>query len=180
MMKQVPRGTIDRGRLAGSSGNPQPHELGNGVTVFLPCWKAMLPDGTEFEGQGIQPDIPVSATARDFERGDAVLEAALTELRAAPRDVSPCVAMASSRSRPGQDTPATLSDPEYKTSKAWRLRLPSFRAVTRHEPVVGIASSVRRAKSIHFGGLSQPRMYGAHPRVLSSRDCRFFTCRTIS
>ncbi len=84
MMKQVPGAQLIGAASQGSSGNPQPYDLGNGVTVFLPCWKAMLPDGTEFEGQGIQPDIAVPTTAKDFERGDPVLEAALTELRATP------------------------------------------------------------------------------------------------
>ncbi len=67
-------------RSGGSSGNPQPHKLGNGVTVYLPSWKAMLPDGTVFEGVGIAPDVEVATVPADFETSDPVLKAAVAEL----------------------------------------------------------------------------------------------------
>jgi C-terminal processing protease CtpA/Prc len=56
-------------------------ELDNGVTAFLPCWKAMTPDGSELEGVGIPPDIPVNATRSDFASSDPVIDAALVHLR---------------------------------------------------------------------------------------------------
>lgn len=81
MMKQVP-GCITVGApTQGSSGNPKPHDLGNGVTVYLPSWKALLPDGTCFEGKGIKPDIPVPCTQEQLKVGDPILAAALRELR---------------------------------------------------------------------------------------------------
>ena len=81
MMKQVPGAVLVGGKSQGASGNPQPYDLENGVTVLLPSWKAMTPDGQEFEGQGIPPDIKVQAAPRDFATADPVLEAALAHLR---------------------------------------------------------------------------------------------------
>jgi len=81
MMKQVPGAVLVGAPSQGSSGNPKPHDLRNGVTVFLPSWKSMLPDGAEFEGIGIAPDIEVKAAPRDFASADPVLEAALAQLR---------------------------------------------------------------------------------------------------
>lgn len=65
----------------GASGNPRPYDLGNGVTVYLPSWKSMLPDGTEFEGVGVEPDVQVPAVPQDFASHDPVLDAALKLLR---------------------------------------------------------------------------------------------------
>ncbi len=81
MMKQVPTATVFGDTTQGASGNPKPYDLGNGVTVLLPSWKAMTADGTEFEGIGIEPDIEVPATPQDFAQGDPVLDAALKHLR---------------------------------------------------------------------------------------------------
>lgn len=65
----------------GSSGNPKPHDLGNGVTVFLPSWKDLLPDGSPLEGVGIKPDVVVEAAQKDFLTRDPVLDRALALLR---------------------------------------------------------------------------------------------------
>ena len=81
MMKQVPGCLLVGEPTQGSSGNPQPYDLGNGVTVFLPSWQAMLPDGTCFEGKGIQPDILVKTTQSEITTSDPVIEAALERLR---------------------------------------------------------------------------------------------------
>ena len=83
MVKQIPAAVIVGATSQGSSGNPKPHDLRNGVTVFLPSWKDMTPEGREFEGVGIAPDIEVKASAADFKTGDPVLETALAHLRAA-------------------------------------------------------------------------------------------------
>jgi hypothetical protein len=77
MMKQSPNCKLIGQKSFGSSGNPKPYELGNGVTVWLPSWKAMLPDGTCFEGKGIMPDIPVSANETQLKNADPVIIAAL-------------------------------------------------------------------------------------------------------
>jgi len=81
MMKQAPDALLVGASSQGSSGNPQPVELDNGVTALLPSWKAMTPDGTEFEGLGIPPDIAVNASRKDFEMADPVIDAALSHLR---------------------------------------------------------------------------------------------------
>lgn len=81
MMKQAPNATVFGATTQGCSGNPRPYNLGNGVTVSLPSWKTMLPDGTEFEGIGVAPDIPVAASPIDFTNHDPVLDAALKHLR---------------------------------------------------------------------------------------------------
>jgi hypothetical protein len=66
-------------RSAGSSANPKPFDLGNGVTVVLPSWEAQDADGKVIEGRGIEPDERVAFDANG--KGDAVLDAALGWLR---------------------------------------------------------------------------------------------------
>lgn len=73
----------------GSSGNPQPVELSNGVTVYVPCWKPQTADGQYFEGVGIAPDIKVNSTPADFRTGDPVIEAAVKHLRTKAGSVAP-------------------------------------------------------------------------------------------
>jgi hypothetical protein len=80
MMKQVPDCKLVGATSYGSSGNPKSVDLGNGVTVFLPSWKALRPDGSCFEGQGIAPDLSVSATTTELKTADPVLQAALALL----------------------------------------------------------------------------------------------------
>jgi hypothetical protein len=65
----------------GSSGNPRPYELGNGVTVFLSSWEDQLPDGTVLEGRGVTPDVAVKTNPAALRQRDGVLEAALASLR---------------------------------------------------------------------------------------------------
>ena len=79
MMKQVPGALLIGENSFGSSGNPRPYPLPNGVVLRLPGWQAMLPDGSLFEGVGITPDIRVQGAPA--EGRDPVLEAALAELR---------------------------------------------------------------------------------------------------
>ncbi len=81
MMKQVPRCALVGETSYGSSGNPKSYELPNGVTVKLPSWKTMWPDGRTWEGEGIPPDVTVVAKPEDFKNGDPVVEAALKYLR---------------------------------------------------------------------------------------------------
>jgi hypothetical protein len=85
MMKQAPGCTLLGEKSYGASGDPHPHELGNGVTVRVPSWKALQPDGTLIEGQGIEPDVEILATTEQFAAADPVLQAALTLLRSNER-----------------------------------------------------------------------------------------------
>lgn len=66
----------------GSSGNPRPFELDNGVTVHAPSWEDLSLDGTSIEGVGIPPDVLVECTAKDFEQKDPILAKGLELLRA--------------------------------------------------------------------------------------------------
>jgi hypothetical protein len=79
MMKQAPRTTLIGQRSRGSSGNPQPIALANGVTVFVPVWQDLRADGSCFEGEGIAPDREVEGEPTD--KSDPVLDAALSVLR---------------------------------------------------------------------------------------------------
>jgi hypothetical protein len=80
MMKQSPNCKLIGQKSYGSSGNPKPYELGNGVTVWLPSWKNLLPDGTCLEGRGVFPDIVVSTTERQLKNSDPVIDAAIKYL----------------------------------------------------------------------------------------------------
>ena len=68
-------------KSTGSSGNPKPHDLGNGLTVFLPSWRDMSLDGGGIEGVGVTPDIVVDAKLDEFRTADPVLAKALEYLR---------------------------------------------------------------------------------------------------
>jgi hypothetical protein len=81
MMKRVPGAQLIGETSYGASGNPKPVDLGNGVVVRLPSWKAMTMEGNVVEMRGITPDIEVKAKPTDFEQSDPVLEAALKYLR---------------------------------------------------------------------------------------------------
>ena len=81
MMKHGANAKLIGGPTRGSSGNPKPHQLGNGVTVSLSSWEDQLPDGTVLEGRGVRPDVVVETNLRDLKKSDAVLEAALKFLR---------------------------------------------------------------------------------------------------
>jgi len=65
----------------GSSGRPVPHDLGNGVTVYLSSWEDQLPDGTVLEGHGVQPDIVVQTNPDQLANADPVLDAARKYIR---------------------------------------------------------------------------------------------------
>ena len=81
MMKQAPRAVLCGTESYGSSGNPQPYALLPGLTVLLPSWQALRPDGTMFEGEGISPHIHVAGKPEQFVDGDPVLAEALQRLR---------------------------------------------------------------------------------------------------
>ena len=85
MMKCAPDTVIVGATSQGSSGNPKPHDLRNGVTVLLPSWKDRTPNGEELEGVGVRPDIAVQASPDDFRLADPVLAEALAHLRNASK-----------------------------------------------------------------------------------------------
>jgi C-terminal processing protease CtpA/Prc len=81
MMRQIPNCKLIGQKSYGSSGNPKTVDLGNGITVWLPSWKALRPDGSCFEGEGIKPDIVVRTSEAQLRTSDRVLEAALKHIR---------------------------------------------------------------------------------------------------
>jgi carboxyl-terminal processing protease len=81
MMRYGSRARLIGATTRGSSGNPLPHDLGNGVTVYLPSWETQNPDGSLREGHGIAPDIRVETDPDDLKNSDPVLDAALKSLR---------------------------------------------------------------------------------------------------
>lgn len=73
--------TLIGSKSPGASGNPRPHDLGNGVTVMLPSWRDQTLDGRDNEGVGITPDVVVDAKPEQFRASDPVLARALEHLR---------------------------------------------------------------------------------------------------
>jgi len=62
----------------GSTGMPYRFDLPGGGSARICIKKDMYPDGREFVGKGIQPDIRITPTVKDYlESRDVVLEAAL-------------------------------------------------------------------------------------------------------
>jgi len=83
MLAQCPQAETMGDRTAGSSGNPRTLLLPRDISVNMPRWMALRPDGVPLEGNGVVPDISVESSRGQFtaER-DPVLEAALEKLRA--------------------------------------------------------------------------------------------------
>lgn len=81
MMKHGAGAKLIGDTTGGSSGRPMPHDLGNGVTVYLSSWEDQFPDGTVLEGRGVKPDVVVKASPDQLTNADPVLEAGKTFLR---------------------------------------------------------------------------------------------------
>jgi carboxyl-terminal processing protease len=81
MMKQSPKTKVVGMKTYGSSGNPIPHELSNGVIVFLPSWQAYTLDGKLIEGNGIEPDIEIITSKKDFENNDILVDDVLNMIK---------------------------------------------------------------------------------------------------
>ncbi|MDX2131730.1 MAG: S41 family peptidase [Planctomycetota bacterium] len=81
MMRRPGQRELFGARTWGSSGNPRPHDLGHAVTVHLPSWRDLAPDGSEVEGRGIEPDHAVPWPSPPPADRDPVLDAALAWLR---------------------------------------------------------------------------------------------------
>jgi C-terminal processing protease CtpA/Prc len=66
---------------AGSAGNPISFPLPGGGQFRVATFRAYLPDGGEYIGIGVQPDIEISPTKGDIRQGvDATLDRALEVL----------------------------------------------------------------------------------------------------
>ncbi|HEX5010388.1 MAG TPA: S41 family peptidase [Planctomycetota bacterium] len=86
MFAQAPQVTTLGDRSAGSSANPRRLDVAGRISVNLPRWLDMLPDGTPLDEKGVPPDVPVAADAKSMtDTADGVLQAALERLRKLPR-----------------------------------------------------------------------------------------------
>lgn len=78
--------TIKRGKLigkktAGSTGSPIMFNLSGGALVLVCAKKDLFPDGKEFIGYGIEPDIEVDTTIKDIiENRDVALDVAIEDI----------------------------------------------------------------------------------------------------
>jgi hypothetical protein len=77
MMREGAKATLVGARTRGSSGNPRPHDLGNGVTAVFPSWEDLFPDGSPFEGVGIEPGIQATLGGE----GDGIVSEAVRALK---------------------------------------------------------------------------------------------------
>jgi len=67
----------------GGSANPEQKQLSNGWTYTVSRWIEFRPDGSTFEGVGIEPDTRVDVSAVDMAMArDTILDAAIADLRA--------------------------------------------------------------------------------------------------
>ncbi|MGA8730857.1 MAG: S41 family peptidase [Terracidiphilus sp.] len=65
----------------GSTGNADMIDLGQGMMIMVGVQRVSFPDGTQFEGVGIKPDVEVTPTVEDLRAGkDTVLEVARRHL----------------------------------------------------------------------------------------------------
>jgi C-terminal processing protease CtpA/Prc len=82
VLKASERATLVGSRTAGSTGQPLRIELPGGGGARVCSKRDTFPDGTEFVGIGVLPDVEVTVTRQDFVAGrDVVLERGLEELR---------------------------------------------------------------------------------------------------
>ena len=76
--KENHRATLIGKTTEGTSGPAYLHDFGNGMTVGIAPLRQYFPDGSEFEGIGIKPDVEVHPSIEDLRSGkDAVLDKAL-------------------------------------------------------------------------------------------------------
>lgn len=82
--KDSGRATLIGETTQGSAGAPFFYDFHNGMSLKIAVKRDYFPDGSEFEGVGIKPDVEVHTTIEDLKNGrDPVLEKAL-ELAAKP------------------------------------------------------------------------------------------------
>jgi carboxyl-terminal processing protease len=75
--KDTGRAVIIGETTQGSSGNPYRADLGNGMRIAIGAVRYRFPDGADFEGIGITPDLAVPRTVADVVKNrDPVLERA--------------------------------------------------------------------------------------------------------
>jgi carboxyl-terminal processing protease len=77
-LKYSGRGKVAGEPTRGSSGQPFLYDFGNGMSIRIGSRRMYFPDGSEFEGAGIAPDVELRPSIPDLRDGkDIVLERAL-------------------------------------------------------------------------------------------------------
>lgn len=79
LMMKAAGATLIGASSFGSSGNPKPHLLSNGVTIYLPSWRAYQLQGSLIEGKGIDPDIVIPW--KNGTEQDIILQTAVNRLK---------------------------------------------------------------------------------------------------
>jgi carboxyl-terminal processing protease len=75
--KDSGRGTVVGETTEGCSGLPYVYDFHNGMTLKVAVKRLYFPDGSEFEGVGIKPDVEVHPTIEWLKSGrDLILEKA--------------------------------------------------------------------------------------------------------
>ena len=72
MMMRQAGATLFGAPSFGSSGNPKPYELDNGLVLYVPQWQDMDLDGRLVEGNGITPNILLDLAPDRFVADDPV------------------------------------------------------------------------------------------------------------
>jgi C-terminal processing protease CtpA/Prc len=81
-LKDSGRATLVGETTQGSSGVPFFSDFHNGMSLKIAVKRYYFPDGAEFVGVGIKPDVEVHTTIEDLKNGrDPVLEKALERIR---------------------------------------------------------------------------------------------------
>jgi C-terminal processing protease CtpA/Prc len=82
MLRGAGRAVLVGGPTAGSSGNALVVPLPGGGQLRVSTFAARCPDGTQYVGRGLMPDVPVAPTAADVRDGlDPVLERGVATAR---------------------------------------------------------------------------------------------------
>jgi carboxyl-terminal processing protease len=68
-LKTTGRATIIGQKTQGTSGQPFLYNFGNGMLFRVSSKRMYLPDGSQFEGLGIQPDVKINRTITDWKGG---------------------------------------------------------------------------------------------------------------
>ena len=88
-LQWIGRATVVGDTTFGSSGQPRLLAFGGGMRARVSTRREFFPDGTEFEGVGIAPDVPVSPTLAALREGrDPALDTAIALLRAPARQAA--------------------------------------------------------------------------------------------
>lgn len=80
-LREAGRAVLVGERTAGSAGNPISLPLPGGGRFEMATFRAYLPDGREYVGLGLEPDVAIAPTRQDIRTGaDAVMEKGLEVL----------------------------------------------------------------------------------------------------